>query len=92
MLTLVTIDERSMSLTEGSPEEIRESRPLQLIYPVSRGRVRSMQRGRKRKAKYFSGRGVRGSDTQQPVLKVQRTPSHLECKSQCTGRLTFQAL
>ena len=29
---LVTIDERSMSLSEVSPEEIRESRPLQLMH------------------------------------------------------------
>ena len=29
---LVTIDERSMSLSEASPEEIRESRPLQLMH------------------------------------------------------------
>jgi adenylate cyclase len=29
---LVTIDERSMSLSEVSPEEIRDSRPLQLIH------------------------------------------------------------
>lgn len=36
---LVTIDERSMSLTEVSPEEIQESRPLQLMqagFPWSR--------------------------------------------------------
>ncbi len=36
---LVTIDERSLSLSEASPEEIRESRPLQLMdagFPWSR--------------------------------------------------------
>ena len=41
---VVTIDERSMSLSEVSPEEIGESRPLQLMHAGFPGRARSMRR------------------------------------------------